>query len=193
MPTGTKGWRILPVVGRRDNPLRVLSEALESAGLASTSSTAEWTESDLISNLLDIAQSKPKTHGGLILFVDEMGKFLESAAQSGSDLYIFQQIAEAASRSNGRFIFIGVLHQAFDEYAHRLSHALRDEWTKIQGRFVDLSVNTLGEEQIELISRAIEYVGIRLKRIPDIFQLFQKLCESMPAGKSLNSALWWER
>ena len=159
MPTGTKGWRILPVVGRRDNPLRVLSEALESAGLASTSSTAEWTESDLISNLLDIAQSKPKTHGGLILFVDEMGKFLESAAQSGSDLYIFQQIAEAASRSNGRFIFIGVLHQAFDEYAHRLSHALRDEWTKIQGRFVDLSVNTLGEEQIELISRAIEYRG----------------------------------
>lgn len=54
------------------------------------------------------------------------------------------------------FLFVGVLHQAFDEYAHRLSHELRDEWAKIQGRFVDLPVNTIGEEQVDLISRAIE-------------------------------------
>src|SRR5690625_4888754 len=105
---------------------------------------------------MDVATSKPKTHGGLILFLDEMGKFLEAAAQDGSDVYLFQQLAEAASRSNGRFLFVGVLHQAFDEYAHRLSHELRDEWAKIQGRFVDLPVNTIGEEQIDLISRAIE-------------------------------------
>jgi len=33
---------------------------------------------------------------------------------------------------------------------------MRDEWAKIQGRFIDLVVNTAGEEQIDLISRAIE-------------------------------------
>ena len=85
-----------------------------------------------------------------------MGKFLEAAAQDGSDIYILQQLAEAASRSNGRLLIVGVLHQAFEEYAHRLSHEMRDEWAKIQGRFVDLVVNAAGEEQIELISRAIE-------------------------------------
>ncbi len=85
-----------------------------------------------------------------------MGKFLEVAAQNGTDVYIFQQLAEVASRSNGRFLLVGVLHQAFEEYAHRLSHEMRDEWTKIQGRFIDLPVNTVGEEQVELISRAIE-------------------------------------
>jgi len=53
-------------------------------------------------------------------------------------------------------LIVGVLHQAFEEYAHRLSHQLRDEWAKIQGRFIDLPVNTAGEEQIDLISRAIE-------------------------------------
>ena len=67
-----------------------------------------------------------------------------------------QQLAEAASRSKGRFLIVGVLHQAFDEYAYRLSHEMRDEWAKIQGRFIDLVVNAAGEEQIDLLSRAIE-------------------------------------
>ena len=85
-----------------------------------------------------------------------MGKFLEAAAQNNADVYILQQLAEAASRSKGRFLIIGVLHQAFEEYAHRLSHEMRDEWAKIQGRFIDLVVNAAGEEQIDLISRAIK-------------------------------------
>lgn len=156
LPTGTKGWRVLPVVGRRENPVEVLGEALKEAGYVTRRPKGGWTEEHVISGLMEVATSKPKMHGGLILFVDEMGKFLEAAAQDGSDVYIFQQLAEAASRSNGRFLFVGVLHQAFDEYAHRLSHELRDEWSKIQGRFVDLPVNTIGEEQIDLISRAIE-------------------------------------
>ena len=33
---------------------------------------------------------------------------------------------------------------------------MRDEWAKIQGRYIDLIVNTAGEEQIDLISRAID-------------------------------------
>ncbi|MBT3039173.1 MAG: ATP-binding protein [Candidatus Thiodiazotropha sp. (ex Codakia orbicularis)] len=156
LPTGSKGWRVLPVVGRRDDPVTVLGEALKEAGYIARRPRGGWTEEHVVNGLMDVATSKPKTHGGLILFIDEMGKFLEAAAQDGSDVYIFQQLAEAASRSNGRFLFIGVLHQAFDEYAHRLSHELRDEWAKIQGRFVDLPVNTIGEEQIDLISRAIE-------------------------------------
>lgn len=156
LPTGTRGWRILPVVARRDDPVAVIGEAAKSAGLVSRKPRGGWTESNLIETLSQAAAEKPKTHGGLVLFVDEMGKFLEAAAQDGSDIYILQQLAEAASRSKGRFIFVGVLHQAFEEYANRLSHEMRDEWAKIQGRFIDLIVNTASEEQIDLISRAVE-------------------------------------
>jgi len=156
LPTGTKGWRVIPVVGRRDDPVTVIGEALQSGGFVQRRPRGGWTESNLIACLNDIAKSHPRMHGGIILFVDEMGKFLEAAAQDGTDIYIFQQLAEAASRSNGRFLLVGVLHQAFEEYAHRLSHEMRDEWAKIQGRFVDLPVNTIGEEQIDLISCAIE-------------------------------------
>ena len=156
LPTGSKGWRVLPVVGRRDTPVNVIGDAVKKAGLVSRLPRGGWNERNLISALTKAAASKPKTHGGLILFVDEMGKFLEAAAQDGSDIYILQELAEAASRSNGRLIIINVLHQAFEEYAHRLSHEMRDEWAKIQGRFIDLVVDTTGEEQIDLISRAIE-------------------------------------
>ena len=155
LPMGSAGWRVVPVVGRRDDPVSVIGEAVRRAGLVSRRPRGGWTESSLI-EALTAAAEKPRTFGGLILFIDEMGKFLEGAAQNGSDIYVLQQLAEAASRSNGRLLIVGVLHQDFDEYAHRLSHEIRDEWAKIQGRFVDLVVNTAGEEQIELISRAIE-------------------------------------
>ena len=156
LPTGTKGWRILPVVARRDNPVTVIGETAKQNGFAARRPHGGWTENNLIAALTDAAAQKPGTYGGLILFIDEMGKFLEAASQDGSDIYILQQLAEAASRSKGRFLVVGVLHQAFEEYAHRLSHAMRDEWSKIQGRFIDLIVDTSGEEQIDLISRAIE-------------------------------------
>lgn len=151
---GAKGHCIVPVVGRRDNPVTVLGEALQEAGVSGRRPQNGWTESKVIAQLTEAADSDE--HDGVILFIDEMGKFLEAAAQNDGDVYIFQQLAEAASRSKGRFLVVGVLHQAFEEYAHRLSRKMRDEWAKIQGRFVDLVVNAAGEEQIDLIARAIE-------------------------------------
>jgi hypothetical protein len=156
LPTGTKGWRIVPVIGRRDTPVTVIGDAIKQAGIVLRSPRGGWHERNLIATLVEAAAYKPKAHGGLILFIDEMGKLLEAAAQDGSDIYILQELAEAASRSSGRLLVVGVLHQAFEEYAHRLSHQMRDEWAKIQGRFIDLVVDTAGEEQIDLIARAIE-------------------------------------
>ncbi|MGE3538660.1 MAG: ATP-binding protein [Candidatus Tectimicrobiota bacterium] len=156
LPPLSKGWQVIPVVGRRDHPARVIGEAIEeSALLDPKGQITEWTDTRIVSVLVDAAHREPRNKGGLILFIDEMGKFLESAAGQGSDIYLFQQLAEAASRSHQRLLIIGVLHQAFEEYANRLSREMRDEWSKIQGRFIDLAVNTAGEEQIELLSRAI--------------------------------------
>ncbi|MDE2706470.1 MAG: ATP-binding protein [Gemmatimonadota bacterium] len=155
LPCGSKGWRIIPVVGTRADPVSVIGEALRERGVVSRAQTNEWNETDLVKTLAETTSSASNS-AGLILFIDEMGKFLEAAANETGDAYVFQQLAEIASRSEGRFLVIGVLHQAFEEYAHRLSHETRDEWAKIQGRFIDLPVNLAGEEQIELIARAIE-------------------------------------
>ena len=156
LPSGTEGWRVVPVVGVRDDPVRVIGEAVRREEVAKRRPRGGWSESNLIKALTDAAEYKPDKYGGVVLFIDEMGKFLEAAVRNGTDIYVFQQLAEAASRSKGRLLVIGILHQSFEEYTHRLSHEIRDEWAKIQGRFIDLVINATGEEQIELISRAIE-------------------------------------
>jgi len=158
LPPKTKGWKFLSVIGRRGEPHKVISKAMETSNLANKND--DLTSEGVINELLSIANTSPKSSGGLIVVIDEMGKFLENAALSDGDVYFFQLLAEAASRSNGRLIIIGILHQAFQEYASRMARDSRDEWSKIQGRYVDIPVNISGEEQIELISQAIEHRSI---------------------------------
>ena len=155
-PPRTRGWRMLPVVGRRDRPAQVIGESIVSANLIPGSEHRYWTDKAVLDTVDEIAQNSPRTYGGLLIFIDEMGKFLEAVTNNHTDIYLFQELAERASRSGKRLIVVGILHQAFEEYAHRVSRGMRDEWSKIQGRFVDLAINASGDEQIDLISRAIE-------------------------------------
>ena len=144
------------MVGRRERPAQVIGEAIAANGYIENQPQESWSDKRVLDTLEEIAARNPRSHGGLVVFIDELGKFLEAAANDRSDIYLFQELAERASRSRNRLIVVGILHQAFDEYAHRLSREMRDEWSKIQGRFLDLVVNTHGDEQIDLLGRAIE-------------------------------------
>ncbi|MEX6506045.1 ATP-binding protein [Jiella sp. M17.18] len=148
----SKPWAVLPVVGRRADPATAVRDAMASAFPKSKAKSGKF---DPAEELLRV--SKSSAHAGVFVFIDEMGKFLEEAASGKDvDVYFFQQLAEAANRSKGRLVVVGILHQSFDDYAHRLNREARDEWLKIQGRFSDIPINVAGEEQIELVARAIE-------------------------------------
>lgn len=155
LPPKSQGWRVLPVVGRRAELAQLIGEAMETAGYARRPSKI-WTDASVLQKIAALAAEEPRTHGGLLIIVDEMGKTLEGAAHDGHDIYLFQQLAELAARSDRRLVVVGILHQAFDEYAQRLAREVRDEWAKVQGRFVDLVVNASGDEQLEMLARAIE-------------------------------------
>ncbi|GAB5351631.1 hypothetical protein [Qipengyuania sp. 483] len=155
-PATRKGWTIVPAVGWRAPVATILGEALKQASVVSRAPKV-WTEKKILKVLSYLIDDTATD--GAVLFIDEMGKILESAANESSDIYLFQQLAELASRSNGKLIIVGALHQSFDEYANRMAREVRDEWSKIQGRFVDLVVNVAGEEQIDLLSRAIMATG----------------------------------
>ncbi len=165
LPPCARGWRILPVVGRRDRPAQVVGEAIEKARMVRDKRYTAWSDEAVFDALQRIANRTPTQNGGLLVLIDEMGKFLEGAAYDGTDIYFFQQLAELASRSNRRLIVVGILHQAFEEYAHRLSREMRDEWAKVQGRFSDLAINASPEEQLDLLARAIE--ADRASDMPD--------------------------
>ena len=156
MPPKQEGWHVLPIVGRRERPERLVEEAIRSRKLGGQGRRKGWSEKQALDALWGIASRNPDRTGGLVVLIDEMGKLLEGAARDGTDVYFFQQLAEMASRSDGRLIVVGILHQAFEEYAYRLSREMRDEWSKIQGRFIDLPVNAGPDEQIALLGKAID-------------------------------------
>lgn len=150
----TNGWLIVPTVGRRGSVVAELYAALRRAKGKTVDGRSKLNAQTLINELVAEAAGRP--NDGVLVLIDEMGKFLEASALGlGEDVYFFQELAEAAARSEGRLIVVGVLHQSFAQYSARLGIDTRDDWTKVQGRYVDLPFVAASDEVVELIGRAI--------------------------------------
>lgn len=94
--------------------------------------------------------------GGLLLVIDELGKFLEyAAAGHGGDVFLLQQLAEAAARSASPIALVTILHTAFADYLPVHDELRRTEWQKVQGRFRDVPFQLPAEQVLALISLAI--------------------------------------
>jgi hypothetical protein len=144
------GWTVLPVVGKR---LSVRDQLIASIEKRTGVVIAKKKNTDVIAELVSLAESNKQ---GLLLIIDELGKFLENAAiDNTEDIYFFQQLAEAASRTNGNFVVVGILHQPFEAYATSLGRQTRDDWAKIQGRYIDIPLVAASDEVIELIGQSI--------------------------------------
>lgn len=151
----SNGWLIVPVVGRRGSVVAGLHAALRRSQRKTVDNRSKPNAQTIITELLEEAKVRP--NDGVLVIIDEMGKFLEaSALGSGDDVYFFQELAEAAARSEGRLVVVGVLHQSFAQYSARLGIDTRDDWAKVQGRYVDLPFVAASDEVVELIGRAIE-------------------------------------
>ncbi len=99
---------------------------------------------------------------GVILILDELGKNLEHAAQSGArdDVYLLQQLAELSQTPSGMpILVVTLLHQAFSEYATGLAVVGRAEWQKVQGRFEDVAFAEAPEHMLRLIGGAIDRIS----------------------------------
>lgn len=140
---------------RRFKLIRSINNRLETATPENPPYASEITE------FFEEASSKIGETGGagLILVVDELGKFLEYAAQhpSQGDMFVLQSLAESAARSGDTPLFLlTILHQAFEQYAQRLEQSHREEWSKVQGRFEDVAFIEPTEQVLRLIGDAIE-------------------------------------
>ena len=128
-----------------------------------------------------IADSKGK---GLILILDELGKFLEFAAlhPQRQDIFLLQRLAEAASRSGDQPLFVVcLLHQGFNAYSEPLSQSAQREWEKIAGRFEEIVFNQPIDQVASVIASAI---NVRTKGIPrtESLELKQAMEQIMARG-----------
>ncbi|MEE9454664.1 MAG: hypothetical protein V3V13_09825 [Paracoccaceae bacterium] len=148
-----ENWDVIPVTGSR-RPIRraiadMCKQTLSWTDLAFQK--ASLSDASLIDTLIKCSQKS-----GILLIIDELGKFLEATVETDGDIHFLQDIAEAAARNNGHLIIVGILHKSFEAYADRASSHSRDEWAKIQGRFQDLSFVTGADESVQLLAEAFE-------------------------------------
>lgn len=155
LPVKKGGWLVVPVVGKRGSVVQEIYRAFSVAtGVEQKIDARKLTPTSLIETLVNASQDK--TYDGVLLLIDEMGKFLEASASGGDDVYFFQELAEAAARTSGRFVVVGILHQAFKQYASRLGLDSRDDWAKVQGRYVDIPFVAASDEVVELVGQAVQ-------------------------------------
>jgi len=103
---------------------------------------------------------------GLLIILDELGKFLEFASlhPDRQDIYFLQTLAEVAARSGkAPLLILGLLHQGFNMYAAQLSQPTQREWEKVAGRFEELLFNPPIEQIAILVADAL---NINMNRLP---------------------------
>lgn len=118
----------------------------------------EYNDTKSILNALDKRYLELEKNGNFLLIVlDELGKFLEYAAKYNPDeeLYFIQELAEYINEEGRNILFVSTLHQNFNAYGYRLTKQQQAEWTKVQGRFNEITFNEPVEQLLFLASERL--------------------------------------
>jgi hypothetical protein len=139
----------------------------ETALLTAADKVAKTGTTSSLESLLDQAGAAAGKRGkGILLVLDEMGKFLEHAANhpEAEDVFVLQALAERAVRSDENpFMIVGLLHQGFQAYADRLPFAQKHEWEKIAGRFEEI---VFDQPLVHCAALTAHALGIRPASLP---------------------------
>ena len=150
-------YDFIKIIGENDSLLNVLSKELKLKGVVDNSKIIASLEKRRIKAL--------KNKRGVVLVIDEFGKFLEFASKnkSADELFLIQQISEWANDDLNETYFIITLHQNFSSYGSSLSNQDKLEWEKVKGRFVDLVFNEPVEQLIYFASKKLKEFSIPKK------------------------------
>src|SRR5690606_33736710 len=165
-----KPWLIIKAVGGVTSPVELFYKSILKA--LQDSNLMEFFEDDLfflpeqidsdqqlIEWIDEVFRALDGKIAGSLFILDEMGKLLDHIARNNGDLHLFQELSERINRLSTKqcpFIFLGILHQAFSDYARGMSHHIALEWAKIQGRYIDITYRISLDESVALVSKTIK-------------------------------------
>lgn len=166
-------YEFIKIIGENNSLSSVLGKELSLKGEINNSKITEALEKKRLKAL--------KKQKGLVLLIDEFGKFLEFASKNNSidELYLIQQISEWANDDKKEVYFIITLHQNFTSYGTNLSNKDKLEWEKVKGRFVDLVFNEPVEQLIYFASKKLKEFSIP----PEIESSFNDLLILIESSK----------
>ncbi len=132
--------------------------------------------SEIYNRYYDLGNKNPL----LVIEIDEFGKFLEYASNNEpeKELYFIQQLAEFVNNSDNNVVLFTTVHQNFDAYAIHLESSQRQEWTKVKGRFKEITFNEPVEQLLLLASEYMEEKQSTSKKDKEINELVRILSDS---------------
>lgn len=148
--SAAKRYNILNVVGDYEDLSVLLKRALG----------VEGSRISVVDELKHYYNECQKHGEFLVLVIDEFGKILEHAAKNNpeKELYLMQKIAEFANDTDRQILLLTTLHQNFGAYAKGLSKEQVNEWTKVKGRFKEI---TFVEPIEQILQLATKYYGTK--------------------------------
>jgi len=116
----------------------------------------------ILSEIFNRYYSLGKENKVLFILIDEFGKFLEYASKNNpeKELYFVQQLSEFCNNPKYNIVLITTIHQNLESYAYGLSKSQQQEWTKVKGRFREITFN---EPVEQLLFLASEYITENFK------------------------------
>jgi hypothetical protein len=174
LPSGTLPPRYEPIVlnGRRasfvDDLLTALARAAHRLGATAVAESVENIRASgdrsgpALAALEALAEHLQESSGrGLLLLVDEMGRYLEFAASHPrlEDPSVFQALAErAGGRGRAPLAVVTMLHHRFSDYVAGLGEWIEAEWARTAERYEEISFRESAEQTLFLLSNALEPV-----------------------------------
>jgi len=137
---------------------------------------------DILERLNMLSMEKSKKHIGILILVDEFGKFLEYAAKENpsEEIYFVQQLAEFINNPSNNILFITTLHQDFKSYSFGLNKSQVNEWDKVKGRLKEVTFNEPVEQLLFLLAERISELNLKVEKNRDL----KKLLEIIKKSKS---------
>ena len=173
-PVEVAPWRPVVIGGRRVSFARVLLDVV-ARGCEGPTPPADHlkvnarsmlahervVDANAVADLLGemAADLRSRSGEGLLLLIDEMGRFLEHAATDHrmEDPSIFQALAErSGGRAGADLAVVGFLHHRFVDYVAGMGGWIEAEWSRSSERYEELSFTGSTEQSLFMLSRALE-------------------------------------
>ena len=150
-PPAGASYQVIKLLGQPESIVGPLNKALGLRANAKLNKTLD--------TLLTWSKGSPRS----MIFVDELGKFVEYALQNDpkKETYAFQQIAELVNDGSNSLTWVGTLHQNIDGYAAGIAASDAAEWEKVSGRFQTLNFNEPATTLLKLCAARLEGSGLK--------------------------------
>ena len=137
--------------------LNIVGDYMELSTLLGRKLNVDGHSQSILDELKKYYNHLKKQNKFLLIVIDEFGKVLEHAAKNNpeQELYFIQKFAEFVNVPSRDILLLTTLHQNFGAYARNLTETQKNEWTKVKGRFKEITFVEPVEQLLFLASQQL--------------------------------------